>query len=186
MILGFRPHTGWCAVVGLEGTATRLRVVLRGRVELLIGPDRFVYHRAAKTPAVAAKLLADARKEAAAAARAAIHTLIGKRLAAGAVISIGNLKLPAELGWIFAAHTRLHAAEGVFYREIVATGCAALGLETHLIPERDIPILAARHLAISANALAARLKQLGSTLGPPWGEDQRLAAMAALIHSPLH
>jgi hypothetical protein len=99
-----------------------------------------------------------------------------------AVVPVGTAKLPEKLEDILAVHTRMHAAEGAFYRDVVARGCAAMGLEVHRVVERELSALVADLLDVKQPVLAARLKNMGAALGPPWSEDYRLATLAAWLH----
>jgi hypothetical protein len=90
-------------------------------------------------------------------------------------------KLPEALEEILKVHARMHAAEGNFYRKVVATACARLGLEVHRAVERELPALAADHLGVNVGAVEARLKTMGAALGPPWSEDYKLATLAAWL-----
>jgi hypothetical protein len=73
----------------------------------------------------------------------------------------------------------MHAAEGNFYRDVVATACEGLGLATHRAVERELPALVCDVLEIGQSTLTARLKEMGARLGAPWSEDYRLATLAA-------
>ena len=101
---------------------------------------------------------------------------------AAAVIPAGTAKLPERLEDILRAHARIHAAEGDFYRDVVASGCEAAGLEVHRVVERELPALACDLLGVTPPSLEARLKAMGATLGPPWSEDYKLATLAAWLH----
>lgn len=78
-------------------------------------------------------------------------------------------------------HSRQHAAEGTFYRDVVAGACEAVGLSVRRVVERELPTLAGARLGLDPASLAARLKAIGAVLGPPWSEDYRLATQAAWI-----
>jgi hypothetical protein len=45
------------------------------------------------------------------------------------------------------------------------------------VPEKKLSELAEANLEISPDAIAA----LGKSIGPPWGKDQKTAAMAAIV-----
>jgi hypothetical protein len=99
----------------------------------------------------------------------------------GACVPGGNARLPHALPDILAVHARIHAAEGAFYRDVLADACTQAGLLVSRAPERDIPALAGKALGSSDERLRERLVVLGKSLGPPWGEDQRVATLAAFI-----
>lgn len=183
-VLGFRPHTYWTAAVALAGPSAAPRVVARRRIVFAAGLERFVYHQAAANPARAAALIARVRAAAEAKAAGEIGRLAADLRADGfevdlAVTPVGATRIPDRLEDILRAHALIHAAEGAFYRDAVASGCGLAGLEARRVAERDLPTLVADALAVSDAELEARLKAMGAGLGPPWGEDYRLAALAA-------
>ena len=124
-----------------------------------------------------AETIAEAERE----IKSLIATLADTEISVrAACVPAGNSKLPDTLGEILAAHSRIHAAEGMFYREALVEACAHLGLKVSRAPERDLHTLAAGALKITPENLRIRLQQIGKRLGPPWSEDQRLATLAAL------
>jgi hypothetical protein len=97
------------------------------------------------------------------------------------VTAAATAKLPAKLEDIVRVHARMHAAEGDFYRDVVADACEAAGLEVRRVVERELPALVCDLLRIDPAALKARLRTMGAALGPPWSEDYRLASLAAWL-----
>jgi hypothetical protein len=187
-VLGFRPHTYWTAVVALAGPSDTPRVVARRRVVFAAGRERFVYHQAATLESAEGHALIDAVRAAtqANAAREIGDLVADLRRDGGevrvAVAPAGAAKLPQGLDDILRVHARIHAAEGEFYREVVASACGALGLEVRRVVERNLPALLGKTLRVDGATLEARLKALGAALGPPWNEDYRLATQAAWLH----
>jgi len=183
-VLGFRPHTYWTAVVALAGPADGPQVIERRRIVFAAGDERFVYHQAAEAPEQAEALLAKVRAGAAANALREIAALVADLQLSGltvraAATAAAVARLPARLADILASHSRIHAAEGDFYRDVVAQACEAAGLQVRRPVERDLPRLVAGQLGLGESELQARLKAMGAALGPPWSEDQKLAALAA-------
>lgn len=183
-VLGFRPHTYWTAAVALAGPADSPQVIERRKIAFAAGDERFVYHQAAEAPEEAEALLTTVRASTCANAVREIAALIADLQLAGlevriAVTAASSAKLPPRLADIITSHSRIHAAEGSFYRDVVAKACAAAGLEVRRPVERDLPRLVAGRLGLDEGGLDARLKAMGVALGPPWGEDQKLAALAA-------
>jgi hypothetical protein len=185
--LGFRPHTYWTAVVALAGQPKAPSVIERRRIVFAAGEERFVYHRAAEADrAEAASLIAQVRAATEGAAAREIATLLADLRGDGvsvrfAVVPAAIAKLPDKLEDILRVHARMHAAEGSFYRDVVAEGCHAAGLEVRRVVERELPALVRDLLGVKAPALEARLKVMGAALGPPWSEDYRLATQAAWL-----
>jgi hypothetical protein len=98
-----------------------------------------------------------------------------------AVTAASTAKLPAKLEDIVRVHARMHAAEGDFYRDVVADACQAAGLDVRRVVERELPDLVCDLLRIEAAGLKTRLRTMGAALGPPWSEDYRLASLAAWL-----
>lgn len=152
--VGFFAHTGWAAAVVVDAEG---RVHDRRRVELADGPAA-VYHLGMemKLPE-AEKLIEKTRRTAQRMAAAAI----GKAAAVGVIGSAS--RLPDSLEAILAAHPFVHAAEGELFRRALLDAAGARGLL--------VPPAAARDAAL----------QIERPVGPPWAQDQKLAAAAAWI-----
>jgi hypothetical protein len=184
-VLGFRPHTYWTAAVALAGSADAPRLIQRRRIDFAAGDERSVYHRVETMAADEAQgWIARVWAACEADARRGIGELVGTLAGAGvelglAVVPIGRGKPLDKLEDILSSHSRMHAAEGDFYRGVVASACTALGLEVRRVIERDLPATVARVLGAEPPPLEARLKAMGAALGPPWTEDQKLATLAA-------
>ena len=189
VVLGFRAHTGWAAVVAVAANSGAPQIVDRRRVAYEPKAGRFIYHQAEELDiAQAKKIIMKGREETAAAAGRELRQMIvalEKRsfAVAAAAIPIGTTRLPTDLAAILAAHSRIHAAEGVFYRETLADACAKAGLQVHHPLERDLWTVCAPLFGLSADKLASRVREMGAALGPPWSEDQKLAMLAAWSHA---
>src|SRR6202012_5903737 len=99
-----------------------------------------------------------------------------------AAVSAAGAKLPDDLADIFRVHSRQHAAEGNFYRDVVADACAGRGLSVRRVVERTLADEVGALIGADAAEVAERLKAMGAELGPPWSEDYRLAILAAWLH----
>ncbi len=184
-VLGFRPHTYWTAVVALAGRPTSPRVIERRRMVFATGTERFVFHQAAEAdPGKAEPLIAATRAATVANAAGDIATLVADLQRDGvrvrrAVVPAGVGRGLENLEEILRAHSRIHAAEGNFYRDVIAAACEVVGLDVHRALERDLPDLVCARAGFSAALLGARVKSMGAALGPPWNEDYKLATQAA-------
>jgi hypothetical protein len=78
-------------------------------------------------------------------------------------------------GWsvedILAVHFRMHKAEGVLFRDVLVEAARECGIKAVPIHENELTEHAAR----------PRITALGRSIGPPWGKDQKDAALAAAI-----
>ena len=187
VILGFRPHTYWTPVIALTGDREAPTVLVREKIVFAAGDERGVYHQAAEvTTADAERLIARVRTAVESKARTGISDVVDSLSRDGhrptiAAAPTGGRRIPAQLAEIVRSHTLQHAAEGEFYRDVVASACIGLGLDVRRPVEGELSALACDHLGLDRTALDRQLKAMGSTLGPPWSEDQRLAVLAAWL-----
>jgi len=189
--LGLKAHSGWAALVALGKGDGDLRVVDRRRVELVEEADALwakqPYHAAEGLPPDAAREMVErgveaarrlARREIQAAAHRARDA--GHEIAACAVL-VGEPMPAWSVAEIIAVHFRMHKAEGVLFRDALVRAADACGLRLVAIPENTLIEQAERLLAAPANELWKRIAMLGKAVGPPWGKDQKDAALAAMI-----
>ena len=189
--LGLKAHSGWAALVVLGTRDGELHVVDRRRLELAEEADaqwaKQPYHAAeglrsdearkvVQRGAAAARRLAVREMQAAATrAREANHEIVA------CAVLVADPMPPWSVEEILAVHFRMHQAEGVLFREALARAAPACGLRLVAIPEKRLTEQAERALATSASALMKRIATLGKSAGPPWGRDQKDAALAAMI-----
>jgi hypothetical protein len=187
--LGCRAHTGWAALVVIAGGVARPEVVFRGRAELgdLAGRvRRNVYHAArALELASAAALVEAAERIAAERAAAALERTVRDAADEGAVVRscavvVGKFS-GARLESILASHALAHAAEGRLYQGALLRGAESRGLEPVAIPKQSIWQQGESALGVGRDELRRWIDQLRREIGPPWAEDQKLAALAAWI-----
>jgi hypothetical protein len=187
--LGCRAHTGWAALVVVVAETRRPGVVLRRRVELgdPAGHVRRNAYQAARSlgPTKAAKLVAAAERIAAEQAVAALGETVRDAADTGAVVRACAVVVGAPGGppleSILASHALAHAAEGRLYQQALLHGAESCGLQGVAIPKRSIWDLGESTLGISKPELQRRIGELRRVIGPPWAEDQKLAALAAWI-----
>ena len=82
---------------------------------------------------------------------------------------------------ILAVHFRMHKAEGVLFRDALVRATKACGLRLVAIPEKLLTTHAERVLGTPVSGLVRTIAALGKSVGPPWGKDQKDAALAALV-----
>lgn len=183
--LGLRAHSGWAVMVAVSGESA----VLRRRIDMTTGSGfraRQPYHTAEEMELAQAEAFLQHTEKvavgmAAAAVKDAVAMLAGEGCrVTGAAVLLGSGKPLPELGRILAAHPLIHTAEGVFYRDVLKRACEACGLAVAGIKEREVLEECAAALRIPTVELQARLAAMGKTLGPPWTQDEKLSAAAAL------
>lgn len=188
--LGFRVHSGWTSLVSisLEGN---LPVVLSRRrphlVETFSYTFRQPYHTAAKMPiddarTFVGKVRDEARELAARAIRAAEADIRqqGHKLSCCALLLASGRPLP-ELEKILASHAMIHTADGELFREAILHASARCKLKMTAIRERELLARAASALHRRPSIATKRVAELGKTIGPPWSQDEKLAALAAWL-----
>jgi hypothetical protein len=97
----------------------------------------------------------------------------------GILLSSGR-PLPT-LPRILASHALIHTADGELFRQAVMHAAKRSGLETYTAVEKEIAAQAAASFHLRENELLCRLGTLGRGLGPPWTQDEKLAALAAWL-----
>ncbi|MGH9203416.1 MAG: hypothetical protein ACRD2A_19510, partial [Vicinamibacterales bacterium] len=151
-------HTGWAACVVVTGTPKKPGIVANTIIDLLDDSERFCFHMAAemKRPD-AEKFLVRVRAKALAQAKRALALLLAHDVAACAIVAKADPM--DDLDTILAAHPRIHTAEGRMYRDVLREACT---VPVQLVPPKSLDIT-----------------PIGKLAGPPWGRDQKLAALAA-------
>jgi hypothetical protein len=158
--MGISVHTGWGACVVVEGSPAKPCIIANEVIELLADPERFCFHAAAEMArAEAARWIARVRSRALANATRALAPLLAHNVSSCAIVAKEGEA--GDLESVLASHTRIHTAEGCFYRDILR--------EAMRIPVR----------IIQPSALDP--SQIGKLAPAPWGRDQKLAALAAWL-----
>jgi hypothetical protein len=188
--VGMKAHSGWAALVALGVDGRDLIVADRRRIELVTATGEWArqpYHAAeglpsARARAVVERGITDARRCAVKELRAASTRAdaAGHRLVACAVLT-GTPMPDWTVDEILAVHFRMHKAEGALYRDALVHAAKACGLRLVEVLEKSLADTATRTLKQAAPAAAQQIAALGKSVGPPWGQDQKEAALAALI-----
>jgi len=185
---GLKAHSGWAALVVLGRSDGALQVVDRCRMELVEKEEmswaKQPYHAAENLSADEGRDLV--RRGIESARRIAVREMRKAaqraRRAGHEVVASAVLVTDPMPDWtvdeILAVHFRMHKAEGVLFRDALARAAEACGLRFLGIPKRT--------LATSTAGARRTIAALGKSIGPPWGKDQKDAALAAMIalHSP--
>jgi hypothetical protein len=177
-------------MVGIAGEDARPRVLVRERVEMADPRDpgsKQPYHAVQGLPIGEAekRLLAHA----AAAERMAhesIERVVGALAGGGhRVIGVGILESAgrkgSSLAAILASHALVHTADGDHFRSALAAAAARCGLAAVRVGARGLDAEAAGAIGRAPEALRRALAELGREAGPPWGADQKAAALLAWL-----
>jgi hypothetical protein len=186
--LGFRVHSGWAVMVAVAGTGRGPVVVERRRIEMVESDTmkaKQPYHAAAEGNFKdAAELIAGSMSSAARLAERAIRDAIaalrthGYEVGGCSVLAASGRLLP-ELRAILASHAMIHAAEGEMFRRALREGGAKCGLKVMEQSERELLNDAGAVTGLTASALERRATEMGKSVGRPWRQDEKHAALAA-------
>lgn len=186
--LGVRSHSGWAILVAVAGPTAEPAIIARQRIELTgEGHPKQPYHAAEPLKLKEADALIRRCREASRALalrsfRAAIgrlrrdgHEVVG----CGLLLASGRA-LPA-LAEVLASHALIHAAEGEMFREALRRASRTCGLLLTEVRERELWDRCAVVLRLPLPTLKRRLDDWGRSLGPPWRQDEKHAALAGWL-----
>ena len=188
VVVGMKAHSGWAALVVVGKRDGDFVVIDRRRIELV--EDEWAkqpYHAAEDLKSDAARNLIKRGIEAAhriaiLEMRAAVERERGQ---GNEVTACAVLVADPMPDWsteeILAVHFRMHRAEGALFRDALVRATKACGLRLVAIPEKMLTKRAEQALGIPASGLVKKIAALGKSAGPPWGKDQKDAALAALV-----
>jgi len=183
-----KAHSGWAALVVIGKNAGEFVVVDRRRIELVEDEwARQPYHAAEHLKPDAARDVVKRGVEAA--HRIAVREMKSaakrererKNDVTGCAVLVANPMPDWSVDEILAVHFRMHKAEGVLFRDALALAAKACELRLFEIPEKLLTKHAESTLGTGASNLAKEIARLGKSVGPPWGKDQKDAALAALV-----
>jgi hypothetical protein len=146
-------------------------VVVRERVELSDpkGRVRKNAYQAARglEPSAATELIEAVERIAREQAVAALEQILSKANVRVCAVVVGSATREPPLESILASHALAHAAEGRLYQRALLRAAESLALEAVAVPK------------VTLWEQREEIDGLRRELGPPWGEDQKLAALAA-------
>jgi len=176
---GLKAHSGWAALVGVGERDGDVAMTDRRRIELVLEAwQKQPYHAAEHLQPDAARDTVARGIDAA--RKGAVRELQAALARAGAQqhdvtacgVLVGNPMPDWSVDEILAVHFRMHKAEGVLFRDVLLQAAADCGLRPVAVPEKQSGV---------DRRLQHTIATLGRSAGPPWGKDQKDAALAALI-----
>jgi hypothetical protein len=187
---GLKAHSGWAALVVLGTKGKELEVLDRRRLELIDKGEEWAkqpYHAAEGLKPMEARKVVKRGVESA--RRIALRQMraLTKRARenghelAGCGLLVNEPMPDWSVDEILAVHFRMHKAEGVLFREVLARAASECDLRLVEIPEKLLLERAESMLATSLNGALTKIAALGKSVGPPWGKDQKDATLAAMI-----
>jgi hypothetical protein len=188
--LGIRMHSGWGVLVCICGDPAAPEVVDRRRivvVEPTMEGTKQPYHFAETLPLEEAerhlqKCAAVSERLALKAIRDVLEEVNARtyRIVGCAMLLASGRALPA-LPNILASHALVHTAEGEFFRNVVREACEHCRLPVEGFRERELDDRANAIFGKAAAGVRQRISSLGKTVGSPWTQDEKAAALAGLM-----
>jgi hypothetical protein len=188
--VGFRPHSGWTALVALSVERGEPVVLIRERVHLVKTFNysfRQPYHTAEKMPLLEGReFISQVRAEARRLAYRAMRGIRAKldetdyRLTHCGLLLASGRALP-KLEKILAAHPLIHTADGELFREALSFAGRKYGLKEFRVKEKELLGRASEILRCNQDTLVRRVTEMGRRLGAPWSQDEKFAALAAWL-----
>jgi hypothetical protein len=188
--LGFRVHSGWAAAVVLGGPVDAPVVIDRRKIQLVkvfSYAYRQPYHTAEKMPPKDGKeficgIQSDAKRLALASLRSLQADLEEGdfEIVRSALLLASGRTLPG-LEQILASHALIHTADGELFRDSLRAACARCHLPVEGIREKELFETASEAFSIQVAGLKRRVAAFGKALGPPWSQDEKLAALGAWL-----
>jgi hypothetical protein len=173
-------HAGWAALVTVAGDGTLLD---RRRVELLDEglPNLPHHHDAQALPlAQALHLIERVRASADRHAKVALDALAAAVSARVRGVAIRRCPpLPPTVAERLADYRAQNVADTVMYRNALAGAAEARGWAVHWYDAKKV--LGAATAALPVDDFEAHFQRLRTSVGSPWGQDQRLAMAAAIV-----
>jgi hypothetical protein len=179
MRVGIAHHFGWAVAVT---AATDHQVVDRRRIDLVEPgmPTAPIHHEGSRLDVPAATaLVAEVRASAMRATTASLDDLATAVRAPIASMSLRAWPLDFPDDVVVQRRAAYESrADSVMYRLVLAECARARGWDVHLFDARDVE---GQAVAILGERAADVLHGPRATLGPPWGQDQRMALAATIV-----
>lgn len=188
--VGIRVHSGWGALVAMGGQHGAEEIIARRKVVIIdpkakgaAQPYHYVEEmelRAAERHLAACatdsrRLALDALSQISAEMRDRGFALVGS-----AILLSSARPLP-DLDEVLASHALIHTAEGEFFRQAFRKAFERLEVPVTGIRERELEDHAEHTFGKTAAEVRKNIDGLGRALGPPWTQDEKMAALAAAI-----
>lgn len=188
--VGLRAHSGWAALVVVAGPSRSPAVIERRRIELAdptIPGSKQPYHAAEGLDLKEAEeLLRRCTDRTRLLARRALRTVIDKMRGTGhevigCGILLGSGRRATTLAATLASHALIHTAEGELFRDVLVHASEHCDLPVTGVRERDLYDRGAAELRVAADELRRRVTEMGRAIGPPWRQDEKLAALVGWL-----
>ena len=178
-IIGISDHGGWAVLVTADGNGTLLD---RRRVELVDeGLPKIPHHSEGQALPLdeAVKLVERVRTSAERHAKLVFDVVASEVPASILGVALRQCpELPPTIAERITSYRARNVADWVMYRKALAAAAEARGWPVHWYDPRQVHAMASK--ALGVENLDAHFVQLRRSLGPPWGQDHKLAMAAAV------
>ncbi len=190
LALGFKSHSGWAVLVVVGESGDNFHVLDRRSVELIEVGEIWAkqpYHAAEELARDEARLVVKKGVESAhrVALRQMQEAVLRANEAEDAIAACAVLVPNPMPDWstdeILAVHFRMHKAEGVLFPDALCRAAESCELPLVEVREKLLFERAEDSLGMAPDNINDMLMRLGKAIGPPWGKDQKYAALAAMI-----
>jgi hypothetical protein len=188
--IGVRVHSGWGAVVAVVGQSGAEEIIERCKVVIIDAKRQGVaqpYHYVEEMELPAAERhLTQCAIDSKRLAREALDHISSALLQrgyslAGTAILLSSARPLPDLDEILASHALIHTAEGEFFRHAFRHAFESLKVPVIGIRERELDERAQKTFGKSAAQVRKNIDGMGRIIGPPWTQDEKMAALAAAI-----
>ena len=191
-MFGIRVHSGWAVIACVSGDPAAPDVVDRRRIVIIdsmMQGAKQPYHFAEnlgleeaerhlqKCAAVSQRLAVQVIREMLNGVTARKYQVLGC-----AILLASGRELPS-LQKILASHALIHTAEGEFFRKVVREACESCHIPVLGIRERELDKQTDAIFGKGAARMWQHISDLGKTVGSPWTQDEKTAALAAAVVS---
>jgi hypothetical protein len=188
--LGLRTHSGWAVTVVLAGSLNAPAVIDRRRIEIAdpaIAGSTQPYHAAASLDLKKAEeFVRRCADSATLLAEGVVRKLIdnlqekGYEVVSGTILLRSGRRVP-PLAATLASHALIHSAEGDLFRRALTQAIERCGLPLTAVPERELWDRSTQDLHMTLEELQHSITKMGQTIGPPWRQDQKCAALGGWL-----
>jgi hypothetical protein len=189
--IGVRVHSGWAALVAVSGRPGAIEILDRRKMIIIDpaspGVKQPYHHVAAMAIDAAERHLVQCASESKRLGLEALKRLFtqlkdrGFTLVGSAILlSSARPDLP-DLERILVSHALVHTAEGEFFRQVFRQTFEDLDVPVTGIRERELDDHALDAFGKDTAAVRKSIDGMGRSLGPPWTQDEKLAALSAAI-----
>ncbi len=103
------------------------------------------------------------------------------RKAVGCGLLLSSARTLPALPEILASHALIHTADGEHFRDALKSAASQFGLSVEGVREKEIWTRTAADLEIPVAELQRLVNVIGKSIGPPWTQDQKLAALSGWL-----